>query len=272
VVIPYLALGAAWILFSDHLLISLVDDPQKLLFVSTAKGWLYVLVTALLLFMLVYGEMRKRAKLEAKLRKDLAEQDVMLSELNHRVMNNLQILISIFNLESENVRGDEAREMNDRARSRMHAMSLAQERLYESWDEFGKIELGSYLRALWSVLQETFSAKDAEAVFDLVEVRAGPAEAGPFGLFAAEAMSNAIRYGGAPDGPSRVEIRLARGAVDMIELSIRDRGPRLQEGAPGLGFRLMSVLAAQLRGRVERQAEGGTTVLLEFPLPEERDA
>jgi two-component sensor histidine kinase len=271
IVVPYLALGAAWILFSDRLLISFVDDPGKLLAISTAKGWLYVLITGALLFGLVYGESRRQTALEALLRTGIAEKEALLAELNHRVKNNLQIIASILNLEAEDLEGEEARELNDRTRARIRTMGLAHERLFES-GELARIELGSYLRALWEVLMDLFAEGKVDVAFDLAEIRAGSAEAVPFGLFATEALSNALRYGAGAGGTLDVAIGLREGKGGLLELSIRDRGPGLPEGASGLGFKLMDVLAAQLGGTVERRNEGGTVVLLRFPLPGGPDA
>jgi two-component sensor histidine kinase len=271
VVLPYIVLGSLWILFSDKLLLSLVEDLPKLLFVSMLKGWIYVLITGLLLLWLVYREVKRHSDLEAKLRKGLLEKDALLSELNHRVMNNLQILTSILNLEAESGAGREAEEMNSRTRARVRAMGIAQERLYESKD-FGRIDLGSYIRALWDALKEIFAARDAMASFELTEVRGGPAEAVPFGLFAAEAISNALRFGAGPEGRVEATIRLSCEEGGQLEFSIRDRGPGLPDGVSGLGFRLMDALAAQLDGTVVRRGEGGTQVMLRFPLPEYDDA
>jgi two-component sensor histidine kinase len=270
VVLPYVVLGSVWILFSDKLLLRLIEDPPKLLFVSTLKGWLYVLITGLLLLWLVYREVKRHSNLEAKLRKGLQEKDALLSELNHRVMNNLQILTSILNLEAGSSASREADEMNSRTRVRVRAMGIAQERLYES-KNFGRIDLGVYVRALWDAIKEIVTVRDAVASFELTEISGGPTEAVPFGLFAAEAISNALRFGAGSDGKVEASIRLARCDGGLLEFSIRDRGPGVPDGASGLGFRLMDALAAQLDGTVDRRGEGGTQVLLRFPLSEYDD-
>jgi two-component sensor histidine kinase len=271
IVLPYLTLGAAWILFSDRLLLLVVDDPNKLLVLSTAKGWLYVLITGILLFWLVCKEMRRQASLETSLREGLAEKGALLAELNHRVKNNLQIIASILNLEAEDIDSAEARELNDRTRARIRSMSLAHERLFESGD-FAKINLSGYLRALWDVLTEIYEAKGAGVAFELTETLAGADVAVPFGLFATEALTNAIRYGAGSGGQLDATMRLSSVGDGTIELMIRDKGPGLPEGMAGLGLRLMDALAAQLRGTVEHRNEGGAVVRLRFPSPEGRDA
>ncbi len=263
IVLPYLALGAAWILFSDRLLLNLIDKPQALLELSTAKGWLYVLITGSLLFALVYGELRRRAVLESKLREGIVEKETLLSELNHRVKNNLQVIASILNLEGESLAGEEARALSHRTRARIMAMNLAYERLFES-ATIARVELGSYLRALWGIMIGIYPAPLATAAFELEEVVAGAVEVVPFGLFATEAITNAILYGAGPEGRSEISIGLHNSGEGVVELAVRDKGPGLPAGAVGLGLRLMDALGAQLRGSVERENAGGALVRLRF--------
>jgi len=166
IVLPYLVLGAAWILFSDRLILAITGDTRALMILSIAKGWLYVLVTGGLLFVLIYGELRGRAILEARLRDGLAEKGALLAELNHRVKNNLQVIASILNLETEKIEGAEARALNDRTSARIRAMEIAHERLFET-GEIAHIELGGYVRALWDVLADILATKKSHPSFEL---------------------------------------------------------------------------------------------------------
>jgi two-component sensor histidine kinase len=265
VVVPYLILGAAWILFSDQILYIFTDNPHALIEVSTIKGWFFILITAIFLFVLVARELRRQAVLETELRKSLKEQNALLFELNHRVKNNLQVLASILNLEAEGIEGEEARDLNNRTKVRIRALSLAHERLFDAGDT-ASVDLGAYLRTLWTVIGETFEAMHAEASFSLEDIFAGPMEVPSFGLFATEAISNAILYGAGADGSCSVSIALYQAVDGMIELTIRDEGPGLAVGAEGLGLRLMDALADQLKGKLERYNDHGAVVRLLFPI------
>lgn len=271
IVIPYVLLGAAWILFSDRLLILVIDDPTKLLEISTAKGWLYVLITGVLLFSLVSRELMRRSALERELRRGIVEKGELLAELNHRVKNNLQIISSILSLEAEGIVGLEALELNDRTRARIRTMGIAHERLFEE-GEIARIDLGGYLRALWDLLCEVFHVESASVDFDVASLSAGPEEAVPFGLFATEAISNAIRYGANEDGRIEVAIELKDDGKGNLEFIVRDRGHGYPEGAMGLGFRLMDALALQLGGKVQRRNAGGAELCLRFSRSVRQDA
>jgi two-component sensor histidine kinase len=266
IVLTYLILGAVWILFSDQLLLAFIDDPRVMISMSTFKGWLYVLITGILLFALISGELRRQAALETNLREGLSEKSILLFELSHRVKNNLQVLASILSLEAEDIEGEEARALNNRTKARIRALGLAHERLFDA-GVIARINFGEYIRTLWIVLLEIFEAKGIEISFTLDEVFIGSMEAPSFGLFAAEAMSNAMLYGACADGSCKVSITLRKDGDGLVELIIRDEGPGIEAGAEGLGLRLMDALARQLNGKVERFNDPGAVVRLLFPLP-----
>jgi two-component sensor histidine kinase len=266
-VIPYLVLGAAWILFSDRLLLSLSDNPQALVAISTAKGWLYVLITSALLSLLIYREFRIRSVLEERLREGLSDKGALLAELNHRVKNNLQVIASILNLEAEGLKGEDSRALNDRTRARIRAMGIAHERLFEG-GEMARIDLGAYLRDLWEVMTQIYNGSAARVLFDLETIVVGADEAVPFGLFATEAITNAILYGAGSAGTSEVSIGLHFLEPGLVELTVKDGGPGLPPEAEGLGLRLMDALGAQLHGQVAMRNEGGALVCLRFSILE----
>lgn len=271
IVLPYLALGALWILFSDRILLSLVDNPQELLAISTGKGWLYVLLTSVLLFVLLYRELRRQFSLESQLREGLREKSALLFELNHRVKNNLQVISSLLSLEGGSFEGDEARALGQRMLARVRAMALA----HESSAERGgidQIELGSYLAALWPALAEIFKAERAKAALALEELYAHSDDALSFGLFATEAMAEILR-GLDPDTSPEAAISLSAAGAGMAEFRIRSEIPAPRGVEARLGEDLMAVLAQQLRGKLERKVEEGAGSLrigirLLFPLSE----
>jgi two-component sensor histidine kinase len=265
VVVPYILFGAAWILFSDRLVLPLAGDAEDLLWLSTAKGWFFIVVTASILYALVLREMRRRSELETRLFESLAEKEALLAEVHHRVKNNLQVMASILNLEREVLEGEEARLMNRLTRARLRSMSLVHEQLYDSAG-IARIDLAKYLKNLVANLSDILEVKRADYDYNLAEVGAKPDTAIPFGLFATEALTNALRHGADAEGRREIRIELRPCPGGQGELVIRDRGAGLPEGEAreGLGFRLMGALADQLRGSFSVVNEGGAVVRLRF--------
>jgi len=77
----YLIFGGLWILFSDRLLEALVRDPRVIVQVSLLKGWLYVLVTGLLLMRLIHDSVSQIHNLNSQ----LSEQNVELRATNQEI-------------------------------------------------------------------------------------------------------------------------------------------------------------------------------------------
>jgi two-component sensor histidine kinase len=267
IVIPYLILGAAWILYSDRLLLPLIDNPSALLAFSTIKGWLYVLITGILLSVLIGRELRRQLSLERQLRKELDEKGVLLFELNHRVKNNLQVIASLLSLEGSRIEDGLARELVASMSGRVRAMALVHTQFSES-EGSDRIELGSYLRALWPELVEVFRAKGAEASFTSEEIYASSDLALPFGLFVTEALALALRSGLSAGQACVVAMSLRRLSSGLIEFCVKLQGSAASYG--GLGGELMEILAQQFHGKLEHRLSGGPWLRITFPLSEAR--
>ena len=68
IVAIYTFFGAMWILVSDTVVGWLVSDPALLTRVALFKGWLFILLTSLLLYKLIFSDNLKLAKTAARLR------------------------------------------------------------------------------------------------------------------------------------------------------------------------------------------------------------
>lgn len=264
IVIPYLILGVLWIAFSDRLLLLFRGDADLMLILSTAKGWFYVLITTLLLYVLVSREFARREELERRLMKENTEKEVLLAEIHHRVKNNLQVVSSIVSLELGRVTTEEARTVCTATMARVRSMALVHERLYEERD-FSSIDLSEYLRSLAALMGDIYGGPVSYG-WDLEPVPASPETAIPFGLFVQEALTNALKYGTSPGGSTCVAMTLHQVATGEIELVVKDEGPGFSGEQPGagLGMELMKALASQLGGKLRFGSSPGGTVSLCF--------
>lgn len=84
IILLYFIIGCLWILLSDRMVVLLFKNPESIAMASTAKGWLYVIVTSILFFGLIYGALRKEilAKEKAEnLNVDLQKSNVLFSAI-----------------------------------------------------------------------------------------------------------------------------------------------------------------------------------------------
>lgn len=200
----------------------------------------------------------------------LARKERLLTEIHHRVKNNLQIVSSLLTLKAADF-GPAGRQAMDDILSRIAAMALVHQMLYEQ-DCGGLVNLPHYLRRLVEQLACAYDCHGRMALS--VEVPPGLRPlldldtAIPVGIAITEAVTNAIKHA-FPEGRNGtvvVELVGGEGAVDVV---VRDDGQGCAFGATpgklGAGLALIRGLAAQVGGRVAVVSEGG--VRLTFTVP-----
>ena len=203
-------------------------------------------------------ELAERRHAEEALRLSLGEKEALLSEVHHRVKNNLQIINSLLGLETG--RSDQPatlatlRDM----RERIHAMALLHESLCHS-GTFSSVDLGAYLAQLST---QSFHAvaglpDSIRLDLDLVSVQIGMDQAVPCGLLANELISNCLKHGFCRKqaGEVRVELQPFNGGP-QLRLCVSDTGAGLPQDfesrrGSSLGLRLVANLAHQMQGELE---------------------
>ncbi len=206
---------------------------------------------------------------EQALRQRVADKELLLREVHHRTKNNLAMLADVVFLQSEAVRGLEAKEALSEAYGRVVAMARLHDQLYQSM-ESGRIRLVEYLRKLVEGVEELWPAGRFRLEASAEEVHLDPDRAIHAGLVVNELLTNAVKHA-FPDGKSgEIGVRL-RSLADQLELEVWDTGKGLPAGldlehAKTLGLRMVHMLARRLDARVEIQRAGGTSVKLDLPL------
>ncbi len=204
--------------------------------------------------------------------KESAEQNrALLMEVYHRVKNNLQMVVSLLNLQSRRAASDVEREALSRVQSRIHSLSLVHEKLYAS-QNLSRLPVDELLRDIANHLVAGASGPQPPAIeFDLAPLRLRPDRATPVALFVNEAVTNALKHAAHPTERPRIRVRLSTGPEDAFVISIEnDVADEAEETASGsLGLRLMESFARQVRGRFRRDHSGGRYVVTLDAPPDE---
>ncbi|HMR30674.1 MAG TPA: histidine kinase dimerization/phosphoacceptor domain -containing protein [Geminicoccaceae bacterium] len=212
-----------------------------------------------------FSEMAERiARREDELQASLAQKEVLLKEIHHRVKNNLQIVSSLINLRARASRNPEVKIALEAVQMRIKALALVHRNLYER-EEPTSIDLEPFLIELCQLFGEAVGDNDkVEILADVEPGRASADRATPIALLIAESVNNALRYG-FPDGrQGTILVRLER-ADGMARLSISDDGVgRGPASADGVGITLCRMLAKQIGGELRLGGPPGTTVTVTF--------
>jgi two-component sensor histidine kinase len=208
---------------------------------------------------------------ERALRRSLAEREMLLREVNHRVKNSLQLVLSMLSLQGNEFREAGAKELFAKAIARVTAIASIHERLYQDNDPLS-IDMQVYLNGLCAELARAGIGEERHA--DLrtsIEPLRLPSEHGvSLALIVNELVMNALKHGRPQHRPAMVKVTLERLDPNQARLTIADNGSGLgQSGRPasGLGTRLISMLVQQLRGQLDiEDSTDGYAAHVTFPL------
>ena len=197
-------------------------------------------------------------------------QKVLLDELNHRVKNNLQLILSFLQLSKMRASTDEAKELLTSAMSRIRGVGVIQDELYKNVD--GGVELGKYLTSLASNVINVESERSVRLATKTEPIRVKFEDASNFGLIVNELVTNAIKHGG--QKMTEVRLEVLHTADGNISLLVGDNGQGFH-GPVALGTtlqnsrgtNLIDALAKRLHGQLSRSNDAGATVTLTCPLP-----
>lgn len=247
--------------------------------------WWFILLCFIGFIGFIYGynEFRKRKhvlyleQLEkiitertAEIIKQRDENEILLKEVHHRVKNNLQIINSLINIQSDYVNDEKAAELFREIRNRIRTISLVHEKLYKS-DDYGHINVKEYIHMLVENLIDTFSInKEIKLKLDLEVQHFNLNTIIPLGLLLNEIISNSFKYAFNDIDDGIIEITLHKSTVsNQYTLIIGDNGKGFKDEIfnskiPSLGLELVKILSSQLNGKIEKIQKSGTYYILTF--------
>jgi PAS domain S-box-containing protein len=222
-------------------------------------------------FIAIKSDVTERMLSRERLLSSLAEKEVLLREIHHRINNNMQLIMSLLNLSTQRISDPALRKTLGAVARRIESMALVHEQFYGS-EDMARIDFLLYLRQLAGNLSLAFKRGPAAIAFvaDSESLFLDLEDAIPAGLVSSELLTNALTHaypGDAAPGAIRLSIRRLG---ETVEISVRDDGIGFPEGfsadtADSFGLILVRTLAAQLRGKVEFRSYGGAEAILRFP-------
>lgn len=218
-------------------------------------------------------DLTERKQAESQVRASLAEKEILLREIHHRVKNNLQIISSLLNLQSQYIDESQSRHILRESQHRVRSMALIHEKLYCT-DNLAQIDLGEYIRDLTFYLFRAYDAKSKGLTFCLEAspVQIGIDTAVPCGLILNELITNALKHAFPNDRGGEIFISLQLHSEQQLTITIRDSGvgfPQDQDFSQpqSLGLQLANTLVSQLEGVITVQHQNGTEFRITLPIP-----
>ncbi len=198
----------------------------------------------------------------------LAEKEILLREIHHRVKNNLQVVSSLLRLQTKYIKDEKALDAIQEGRNRVKSMSLIHQNLYQV-DNLTGVQASDYIEKLSQSLFHSYNI-DAERIHlktDIDDLNIDVDTIIPIGLILNELLSNALKHAFPNETEGNVTVKLKR-SEDLLVLEVADDGVGIstdkkgntKEG--GFGTNLIDSFLEKLMASLEIKEKNGTAIKL----------
>lgn len=220
-----------------------------------------------LFFEKLHGIYSKKEDLEQK----VAEKEMLLKEVHHRVKNNLQTVSSLLRMQGRSIEDAQTLSQIRSSQNRVVCMAMVHEMLYQR-EDLSCIEYSTYVHQLGDYLVKSIKGPESNIRLniDIPEIELGIDTAIPLGLLINEAVTNALKYGFEGRDSGEISISLEKEDRHEFVLRIGDDGVGYPESmdyqsSKSLGLKLIHNLSRQLKGSVIRDlSKRGTNYIIRF--------
>jgi len=139
------------------------------------------------------SERAQKRQAQDALRKLLDERTALLHELDHRVKNNLQLLLSLIGIELRHAEDEASSRVLERMRDRLQALGAAHRDLYDG-NGSSRFDVSSFARGLCEELTAALTGVTITPEFDIEATEVSAVKAAPMALLFNETVVNALSY------------------------------------------------------------------------------
>jgi PAS domain S-box-containing protein len=218
---------------------------------------------------MIFRDVSEIVRAEKKLKSSLQEKQVLLTEIHHRVKNNLQTVISLLNLQSLRIKDKKALQSFEDSVNRIHTMALVHEKLYRS-EDLSRIDFKDYVETMVKELFEVNKTnKNVGLKMDVHSVMLSIDLAIPCGLIVNELVTNALKHAFPKNQKGTIRLSLRLLPDHTHELIVQDNGVGFPANMDlstngSLGLQLVKGLTSQLHGHFKMERDKGSIFTVTF--------
>ena len=206
---------------------------------------------------------------EKDLKNSLKDKDMLMREIHHRVKNNLQIISSLLNLQTQYIKDKYALDIFTDSQNRVRSMAIIHEKLYKS-ESMSKIDFGDYITDLVESLFYSHNVNESKIklIKNIDKVYFNVDTAIPCGLIVNELITNCLKHAFPDDINGEVHIDLFK-IDDKYVLNVNDNGVGFPDNidyknTESLGLQLVTSLVNQIDGAIELSNGLGSNFKITF--------
>jgi len=213
-------------------------------------------------------EARQRRAVQHLLDDELKEKDVLIKEINHRVKNNLSVVVSLLNMQLSKAKDTFHKKLFEECQSKVEAIASIH-RITQNAENFGLVNIQDFVERLTQDLLEFHASEEREILIsqEIDSISITIDQAVPLALIINEVITNAYKHAFPEnrDGLVTVKIKSIDGKVNTV---ISDNGigfnfENIQSGS--IGIDIIDGLCEQLDGEMKYDNSNGTTFTMSFP-------
>jgi two-component sensor histidine kinase len=218
-----------------------------------------------------HNELAQREQAEINLRSALAEKEILLKEVHHRVKNNLQIVSSLLHLQAQTIKDPQILKAIQESQNRIESISLIHKNLYTN-PNIGKLDISEYINNLVTGVLISYQITPGQISLqtDIDSVILNVDQAIACGLIINELISNALKHAFPGSKSGEISISLHKNKNNDIQMMIGDNGIGLADNmdwgtTTSLGLSLVyDLVVEQLEGSISIERNQGTIFNIQF--------
>lgn len=250
-----------------------LPEPMSFVLTNPADGPRMLVITFTGCIVIALAEVfRQAVQRNARLRKaQLAEQELLLREIDHRIKNNFAIVTGLIDIQRRRAADESVREALTEALGRIDSFSRAHQHLYHDPRNVGSVSMREYIDGLCDALAQALTLRGAITLnCSSDEGRMDRDRAVSIGLLINELVTNAAKHAFVGRDNGAVNVTLRRTDAGW-RLCVEDDGigfdaaRAASPGGSGLGQRLVDAFVRQAHGALSKEtSEKGTRVVVEL--------
>ncbi|GAB1456939.1 hypothetical protein MASR2M48_22470 [Spirochaetota bacterium] len=216
----------------------------------------------------IIEDITERKQAEERIRSLLAEKELVLKEVHHRIKNNMNTISSLLSLQAQALDEPSALAAFEDASARVQSMGLLYDKLYRS-SQFTELSIKEYLSSLVDDVVANFPNGNRvstkieidDFILDVKRLQA-------LGIIINELLTNIMKYAFKEKEYGHISVSALR-ADRRVTLTVQDDGSGIPESVSfespkGFGLQLVHALTQQLHGVIRIERGTGTRIVLEF--------
>jgi two-component sensor histidine kinase len=235
------------------------DDTKNNRMLWTGIGALVVLGSV------IFIQYRKQLRKNDIIHKQSEELHVLNKEIHHRVKNNLQVISSMLDLQSQTLHDDKATAIIKEGIQRVQSMAFIHQNLYQG-NAVNSVNMNEYIKMLSGHLFQSYNIQPEKIKLhtEIENFNLHTDTAIPLGMILNELISNALKYAFKGREKGEIWVNMRKNNNELL-LQVKDNGVGLPQGfnmekTSSFGYEIINAFAQKLKARTNIESHNGTDV------------